>query len=51
MIDFLVTDRYAIHVATSYVGTAVVLGWLIVASVRAGIRARRALEVAETERR
>ena len=45
------TEQYAEHVLISYGVTALVLGWLIWATVSANAKARRELDDADRERK
>ncbi len=47
----LFSDKYAIYVISAYLGTIVILGGMIWATLSANQRARRELERLEKERR
>ena len=47
----LLADKYAVYVLAAYGGTALILAWLVWATLSASARARRDLDEAEKERK
>ena len=45
------SDPYALYIISAYGATAAILGWLVLATLRANRRVREALEKAERGRR
>ncbi len=44
-------DKYAVYVVAAYASTILILGWMIISTITANARARRALDELDKDRR